>query len=765
MWPTTSAGSALPDADGRERKRSKQEDAIPAAALAAAIADASTREDKGSPLDSAAAAVAATEAPAGELEQPVDRSAQILFLVLESQRHAARQARLAYRHQLPAREALDPSAAPKRTLGGNDADGGEEGAVVGGGWWSAAPVVMLRSFDHPQKSADEYDADGYRLLPPSALYGSESHLPYLSADRSFLDTCAASARVCKAWRPIAFGAADRATLSWGGGYALHQAHIWKRAARSSRPRFDPLSALRAFDGGVLRALCLRGAPDDKQRLRAFACALGVVEPAAGARSGAVSAADVRVANVLRGLKVLRLEPAHTLVDALASLGLCSPLPSPPLLSSLVSLHLGRWRSIYKPRDNEDKLDGVNNDDGVNDDDASDDNDDDRRASSSSSPYCFFTRSNLPSLRSLCVSLTSDSDCPFDPFNGAATADPAFLPPLLTRLRVCADAADDPPPAGQFDLDSLAWPCNQPLLASSEFLAALAPSVVSLSVGRALATADGGLEDDEQGDPKAPRDAEGTWDTLDRVAPMSRLLPCLSGMTRLTALEIESDYDCSPGDDNDKRAWALASCAIMAPMSETLRRLSLGEAAFPFLSAGGGISHFPRLPPSLTLLTALDSLEVRACGLSSGGCLCRLTTLTRLVIDTEDYNLEEHSAIAGSDFAPLSRLEFLSLSRPESCWAAVFRNNLPRLATLVTGRFDTRDVGTAMLARTRRDGVAVFEMVDRHSQPPRRLSAADLKGLIEQISVEDDQSHLERHEEEHQAAMSHAASMGAEVAAV
>jgi hypothetical protein len=324
-------GAVPPDADERARKRAKQGDA--AAESTTTAADASARD--ASTRDSSAAAPAAPAAPAAASrvtrstlhQQWAERSAEILFLVLERQRHAAREARMANRRELLRTiEAGEGAAAPAwHALGGCDGgaadDDGEEGAVAGAGWWRPAPHTSRRP-----------------------------KVPMIDADRSFLETCAASARACKAWRDVVCRAADKATLSWAGEYT-HETSInygnttqWKRAgsgsSRSRRAgRADPLSALRAFEGGVLRALCLRGEPDDPRRLRAFVGALGVADPAAG--DVAMNRGDERVASVLRGLKALRLESAGALADALAPIGLHSPLPSPPLLSALVTLDLGR----------------------------------------------------------------------------------------------------------------------------------------------------------------------------------------------------------------------------------------------------------------------------------------------------------------------------------------------------------------------------------------------------------------------------------------
>jgi hypothetical protein len=188
---------------------------------------------------------------------------------------------------------------------------------------------------------------------------------------------------------------------------------------------------------------------------------------------------------------------------------------------------------------------------------------------------------------------------------------------------------------------------------------------------------------------------------DRIAPMVRLVPCLGALTRLSSLEIEADYD------TDRRGWLLACRAVFGGGLSSLKRLSLSDGAW---SRSESIMHTPTLPPSLSLLTALEELEVRAFALASAGPVRRMGQLRRLVILLVCNQAENdaHAPVSGRDLAALSRLEFLALSHPERCYAQAIASGLPRLATLVLDRFWCRQLVEAALQRVTQRGTAVYE---------------------------------------------------------
>lgn len=97
----------------------------------------------------------------------------------------------------------------------------------------------------------------------------------------------------------------------------------------------PASVLRACSrGGVVRALWVRGRSineaETPNAVRDLACALGVTKPT---RRHPGPEPDGCPADVLRALRVLKVDSAGDVSSALLTLPLCASLPVPPLLSS------------------------------------------------------------------------------------------------------------------------------------------------------------------------------------------------------------------------------------------------------------------------------------------------------------------------------------------------------------------------------------------------------------------------------------------------
>jgi hypothetical protein len=333
-------------------------------------------------------------------------------------------------------------------------------------------------------------------------------------------------------------------------------------------------------------------------------------------------------------------------------------------------------------------------------------------------------------------------------NGAGSdAAAAFLPPLLTCLRV--ETKNTPVPYDGY------WQRGEPLLVSHRTLASLAPSLVTLMVSRASTVVESDSDSDEDDDPRAPR--MGTWKSKIKISPMARLAPSgLTQLTRLTSLDIEADYAFETSDLVNRRAWVLASRALVRPLAARLRRLVLGEANRGY----DGDPRTPDLPFSLSLLTALSSLEMDATDFLSAGPLRRMTQLRRLVVQSDPYDTEIHAPVLARDLAPLNALELLSLSQTERCYAPVIANNLPGLRILVLGDFSRRPVATAVLGRMRRGGIDVFQGFPMIT---RRLSVADLEGMIEKMAEEPD-GDIQAHDERHQALLDRVAVMEAADAA-
>jgi hypothetical protein len=347
-----------------------------------------------------------------------------------------------------------------------------------------------------------------------------------------------------------------------------------------------------------------------------------------------------------------------------------------------------------------------------------------------------------------VSLLGASDCPFDFANGSTPSgeeggdNEAFLPPLLTRLRVdtLGSGIESGVPSGEL------WVRGEALLVSARSLVALSPSLLSLSAARARLS-DGESESgggDDGGDPRAPRPAsDGS-----HVNPMGRLIPALSSLSRLTCLELDGDFDWCVGARGE-HAWLLLARSVLSPLN-SLRRLVLCDAA------NSGTSHSTDLPPAL--LTGLTCLEVHAWLLHSAGPIRRLTQLARLTVDNCAKDEEEedddlpHPPVLDRDLAALTRLAYLHLSHSAPCHAPVIRTGLPRLSTLVMADFWPPALAEAARLRMQRDGVRVYrseavEHMPNHWDAPEPLSDDDLDELLEEmggVDSDDERKHGRLH---------------------
>jgi hypothetical protein len=335
--------------------------------------------------------------------------------------------------------------------------------------------------------------------------------------------------------------------------------------------------------------------------------------------------------VLGGLRVLWLENTESLLRAFGS---TQSFPSPPIFRNLAFLDV---RDLV---------------------------------STSDSSAASITRGNLPALRSLTIGLASSSTWPFH----LAAAPP---PPLLTRLLVTSGA---PPSLTTLD----------PLLISNRCLAALAPTLESLSVDKARAT-----------DPH-----------------MSLALCPWHRTSALTHLRVPVDATFT------ERSRAVAARSTFAPLAPSLRRLELVKS----WRSGDRDAAEVTLPPALSLLTELTCLEVRVVDLVSAGPLRCLTELRRLVVQTFDHYFSStsrprHAPVRSEDLCLLTKLKFLHLSHSAECYVPVLRAGLPSLTHIVLGDYSNPRIAMTVLGRvmgntTNRQTVMAFEEGGDDAEPHR-----------------------------------------------
>jgi len=427
--------------------------------------------------------------------------------------------------------------------------------------------------------------------------------------------------------------------------------------------------------------------------------------------------------------VLKVDSAADVVSPLLTLPLCSPLPAPPLLSSVVDLTLDDYKSLYDSRER---------------------------------PF-FFSRQHLPSLRALTVRLHEDSDCPLEIARGGGASgnDPAFSPPALTRLRVARQTSKHPS----------VWTPGEPLQASKGSLVALAPTLRSLWVERFRGTA-GSVEGKTGADAKRPRATSDMVEALRDFArkssnapppadlsPMRRLVPCLTSLTSVSSLRLNSDVDWWPpeiilADDGSEshlgprlvrertEEFCLAARAVLEPLAPALRRLEL-KGGEHLLAQG-----FPVfLPPALSLLTGLTCLEIKAAAIAGrSATIAALTGLRRLSLEARNATVPGRAPpLDGGELASLPLLEHLCLSEPPSSIAPILMSGVPRLSTLVLwGDPSPQDnpvlskraeiplsvLQAALDRQERGTGVFFLAGVDE-DRPPRRLSQAELEDAIDE----------------------------------
>lgn len=306
--------------------------------------------------------------------------------------------------------------------------------------------------------------------------------------------------------------------------------------------------------------------------------------------------------------------------------------------------------------------------------------------------------------------------------GPDGADPAFLPPLLTRLRVVQTSRS--PPA----LNNTSWPRHSPLLISLPSLASLAPTLLSLNVGQpwtvpfpppsSSSPSSPGVHQADDGDSGAP--CQLGKDRIEEmygwayhsknarpppeIEPMRRILPALASLTRLTSLFLENENDFSPADVSgiddgtfrhhvkpeerpelreavrSRRAeWESSARLVLSLSARTLRRLHLNSR----LDLGQPV----RIPAAVSMLTALTSLIVECFRIDDVGTgLRNLTALRFLNIDVTrsqfySYGLRKPFMRAG-DLRPLTALEHLCLTEAPAAVAPAIVHALPALTSLM-----------------------------------------------------------------------------------
>jgi hypothetical protein len=635
-----------------------------------------------------------------ERQQRLDRTLFVLTLVLERQRQANREYRRRVRHGFL--RLVETAGDPRNTEWadeGYDDDDGENGAVAGDGW-----LTKTRRAPGEKRG----------VLPKAS---------------TFVRTLVSASHVCRSWRAAAFRAADRASIAPAA-----------------------LPGLRAYDGGVLRGLRVKGVPPGEAGSR---------DARAFSREVSGAARDPSLLRVASGLRLLDVDHAGEIMAALPALpriGRAAAASSPPLFSNLVTLRVERWLSRWDP----------------------------------ARPPPLLSAANFPSLRVLDVMVHPDSDCPL--YLGGGGGDGrgggAFSPPFLTRLRVGSKIKT--PPSGQ------TWPPYEPLLVSLESLRALGPTLRSLSAGQPYGTGKvvEGAHDE---------DAPGAVDIFSssiinrrnteppaRLAPMSRLRPALTALSLLTSLELESETDFYPADvwglkitDPDgfddlpastkaaaaKRArqseWQNASDSVFRSMRATLRRLTV-VARVDF---GEPVA----LPNAISMLAALTCLRVRCTRLDSVGPLSKLVGLRVLYLQVmrsyDDYFYDMRApTLNASDLRPLTAVEDLVLLNAPSSVAPVIARGLPALKRMMLCGDETKwnfsddmddeeggglpraepplplRVLRAARQRMESTGLELWLSAAKPGEGPKQLTAAALDRLIEESGGGDGDEEEEEEEE-------------------
>jgi hypothetical protein len=410
------------------------------------------------------------------------------------------------------------------------------------------------------------------------------------------------------------------------------------------------------------------------------------------------------------------------------------------------------------------------------------------------PQFPLTRHNLPSLRDLRVTFCPESDQPLSFGYGSA--------PKLTRLDVAGLPQGGTPPRSE-------WPAGAVFLLEMYSFMGLGETLLDarVSCSWASSTFDDGCctpTDDSYWDEETatwsfdeakPRGADKTIDLLysslrpgalpsDEYIPMKRLLSGLKQLSRLTSLTVDADYAWAPApvilhepaatagleahDAHDRRVaelaltrrreWATDARRLFSGMASTLRRL---ELQVPSL----GVNRRPvHLPPSLSLLTALENLEVAPYRLHSVGAGLRtLTSLRRLEIegDVPFGGRGRHAPYFARDLLPLTALEHLRLLEPPACLAPVIADALPALAKLVlreygvwagskASKLPPADVLNAAMARVARGGVRVYLARGKDDYAPRGpVGVAELGELVRLVERKREPEEARRaHDEAH-----------------
>jgi hypothetical protein len=676
--------------------------------------------------------------------------------------------------------------------GGNENDGGGGNA---------------EEEDEDDEEDDDNDDDRYCHGRGKDIFDEDPARPEPSpAARDFFTTCVAASRTCRDWRLAASGAADVAAVYLveeheSAGKRSRQLQRQKQQRQQQQrqqqqqqrgPPRDPLSALAPFVAPVgrrsaLRALWLRGALPEPRRLRSLARALGVVE----AGTCRLHPGDAALADLLRGLRVLRISYPWPIAYALSGVKLCRPPPHPPILSNLVALRLHAYESRWSAPPPS------------------------GRAAAARRPAGWFTRQHLPSLRNLDVSLLEASDCPLD-LVGAAGAggaggldddgDDALLPPPLTRLRVMAHANTAPPPS-PFKRKPGRWSFGEPLLVSLRSLRALAPSLRVLAVQEteagtrtafsAAAPARGGYGEPPPSSATTaaagalaaaaamPFASPGPAEHLDRqlrtwrseqppaagmrpppdhLRPMQRLARGLGPCTRLAALRLDCPWDFWPENTYETptggggmeamveqhlrfharlREWQAASRAVLAPLAPSIVELRLS------LHGSMHDVDLSNLPDGLSVLTCLTRLEVSARRLVSvGRGLRQMHHLRSLSIralsytyqknryadqhDDEYSDLSDHDDDDDDEYThpPVAGRDLTALTRLSSL-------ELSHAALCIAEPIERALPALRVLTLTARHGCSCGRLDHRLRDPPRCVLGAALARMQQQPAGTDD----------------------------